>query len=121
MYQITFYAILYAAFNVAGAVLIKKSLAGSAVDNLHGFVVLFLNPKCIVAVSFIVVSMYFSIKAISLSGISVVVPYMTGINFVLTGLCGVLILNEKVGILGFFGMLLIVVGIAVIALDKANL
>lgn len=113
---ITAYSILYSIFNVLGASIIKTKLNSSKVSSIQDFAVFLLNAPIILAICFIVMSMYFSIKALSISDFSSAIPYMTGFNFILTLAVGLMYFKERLNIVGYVGILTIFIGIALVSM-----
>jgi multidrug transporter EmrE-like cation transporter len=100
---------------VCGAVLIKLELQKSALSSFGDYVSFMLRMRVIMGFAVVFLSAIILIKALSLSKISVVNPISTGMNFTLTLFVGYLIFQDKLTVLHYFGMLLILIGIILIA------
>jgi len=119
-YYIYFYALLYAIFNVAGAAIIKSKLQVVKVTYLQDFFTFMLDIKVMLAIFFIIISMFFSIKALSISSFSSVIPLMTAINFIITVAVGALIFKDHLAISAYIGILFIMVGVVLISNGYAS-
>lgn len=117
---ITTYSILYSIFNVLGASILKTRLSTSSVGTLREFVVFLLHPKSMLAIAFVVASMYFSIRALSVSKFSSAIPYMTGFNFALTVAVGFVLFKERLNLVGYVGIITIFTGIALMSMGYAT-
>ena len=115
MNKIILFSTLYAVFNVFGAALIKSKLIDNKIIKLYDFVIFLLDPKIFIAIFFIFISMFFSIKALSLSSFSSVIPFMTGINFIITVSIGALFFKDQLTLSGYIGILFILSGIFLLA------
>ncbi len=105
---------LYAIFNVGGAAIIKTRLLEQKVNGLREFVTFVFDPYVVSALASIAISMFFAIKALSLSVFSSVIPLMTGINFVLTIVLGVMLFKEQLTSYAYLGVFLIFGGIVLV-------
>ena len=114
--KFTLYAILYAVFNVAGATIIKHKLGTSSVSNVRDFILFLMSAQTILALCFIFVSMFFSIKVLSLASFSAAVPYLTGINFILTLMVGIFVFGERLIPIGYIGVILIFIGVVFVSM-----
>jgi multidrug transporter EmrE-like cation transporter len=112
--EIALFSVLYGMFNVAGAAIIKNKLLTNKIVDPQGFLIFLLDPKIVGAVVFIFISMFFSIKALSLSTFSSVIPLMTAVNFMITVLVGALFFKDQLAMTGYIGILLIVSGVYLI-------
>lgn len=114
MIKIAIYAFFYAIFNVSGAVIMKSKLLTNKVSTVKDFSVFLLDPKIIGAIGLIFVSMFFSIKALSLGKMSEVIPVLTGVNFVITIVFGYFLFHNSISLIHYLGILLIFVGIVLV-------
>ncbi len=105
------FACLYAVFNVAGAAIIKGKLLSHKIQSAIQFIHFLIEPKIILALCLIVVSMFFSVKSLSLSSFSAVIPLLTATNFLLTVAVGALYFRDKLSLSGYAGIALILVGV----------
>jgi multidrug transporter EmrE-like cation transporter len=112
--EIFVFSVLYGLFNVTGAAIIKSKLLTNRIVDPQEFIVFLLDPKIMGAVLLIFISMFFSIKALSLSTFSSVIPLMTGINFMITVFIGMVFFKDQLALIGYMGILLILAGIYLI-------
>ncbi len=117
-YSIYMFSFLYAIFNVAGAAIIKNKLLLSNIVNFKDFLLFLIDYKIIFAMLFIFISMFFSIKALSLDKFSLVIPILTGINFLVTVAVGYLFFKDELALTGYLGILFIIIGIYLLGLGK---
>jgi len=115
-----FYSLMYAVFNVTGAVLIKSELKGHTLTSLHDYVNLLLTFKVIAGFVIIFLSALIFFKALSLTKFSIVVPLANGLNFCITLACGYFIFSEKLSVSSLIGLLLIIAGILIIGISNNN-
>ena len=111
MNNIYFFSFLYAVFNVTGAAIIKNKLMLLDGITLKEFLIFLIDAKIVIAIFFIFISMFFSIKALSMNDFSSVIPVLTGINFLVTVLVGFLFFNDVLTLSGYVGILFIILGI----------
>ena len=114
-HSVIIFSALYAICNVAGAAIIKNKLLANKITGVPDFILFFLDPRIIFALIFIFVSMFFSIKALSLSSFSSVIPMMTAINFIITVAVGALFFKDQLTLSAYAGILLILSGVFVLA------
>ena len=105
---------LYVTFDVVGAVVIKWILMGVKIDEVQHFIQCPFDPFIFLAFALIMVRMYFAIKGLSLSAFFEYVPLMTGINFALTVTAGTLYLHDRLNAYGYVGIVVIIIGIALV-------
>lgn len=115
MFNVIIFSTLYAVLNVSGAAIIKRELKLNPINSVNDFIPLLLNIKIDAALLIIFVSALVMFKALSLSKFSVVVPIATGINFVLTILIGYFLFQDKLSILHFLGIVIVLTGIIIIS------
>ena len=120
VHKVILFSTLYAIFNVLGAAIIKNKLLSHKILKFSDFIVFLLEPKIFVAIFFIFISMFFSIKALSISSFSSVIPIMTGVNFMITMLVGYLFFKDQLGILGYIGVFIILVGVIMVSKGYAG-
>jgi multidrug transporter EmrE-like cation transporter len=113
--SVLMFCALYAILNVGGAALIKRELAISPIQAFKDYIPFLLKPSVIFAFLIILVSALVMFKALSLTKFSTVIPIANGINFGFTVLLGVLLFNDKIGILHLIGLFLILAGIFIIS------
>ncbi len=112
---IILFSSLYSFFNSTAALIIKKKLTTQKIDQLKDFVIFLIDPKIGLAFILILISMYFSMKALSLASFSFVIPLTISINFIFTILVGVLFFKDRFEFTSCIGLILIIVGIMLIA------
>ena len=117
-YNIYLFSFLYAIFNVAGAAIIKNKLLLVAISDFKEFILFLVDIKIILAMLFIFVSMFFSIKALSLDKFSLVIPLLTGINFLITIGVGYFFFKDELTLTGYLGILFIILGIYLLGFGK---
>ncbi|WP_428026094.1 hypothetical protein [Arcobacter sp.] len=117
-FSIYLFSFLYAIFNVAGAAIIKKKLLLGNLGNFKEFILFLIDFKIILAMFFIFISMFFSIKALSFDKFSLVIPILTGINFLVTIGVGYWFFKDELALTGYFGILFIVIGIYLLGVGK---
>lgn len=118
MNSILIFSFLYAVFNVAGATIIKNKLLLGNVYTFKEFILFLIDFKIVMALGLIFISMFFSIKALSLDKFSLVIPVLTGVNFLTTIAVGYLFFKDKLGFSGYIGILFILIGIYLLGVDK---
>lgn len=112
------YILLYAAFNVSGAALIKWQLKGKSLETLGEWLRLVLNLPFIAAFLLIVFSALAFFKALSTNSFSLIIPIATGINFILTIGVGYYLFQDRLSMLSFVGFILIITGIIVLSINN---
>ena len=117
-FSIYIYSLLYALFNVAGAAIIKNKLLHGNIENVKEFLLFLIDFKIIGAMLLIFISMFFSIKALSLDKFSLVIPILTGINFLVTVCVGYMFFDDKLALASYIGILFIIIGIYLLGLGK---
>lgn len=116
--NIILFSCLYALCNVTGAAVIKSQLLVSKVVTVKDFFVFFLDIKIMLGMLCILVSMYFSIRALALGNFSSVVPVLTGVNFLITIVIGYFFFKENITLVGYVGVLFIIIGIYLLGYKK---
>ncbi|OLQ86143.1 hypothetical protein BIY22_12905 [Vibrio panuliri] len=111
MYSIIFFSFLYACFNVSGAAIIKKKLLVSNVSSIPDFLHFFFDVKIIFGMACIFISMYFSIRALAIEQFSMVIPILTGVNFLVTLFVGYIFFKDELTLIGYVGVMFIIIGI----------
>ena len=115
-----FYILLYAAFNVTGAALIKIQLKGKTLTNINDWFSLVLNIPFITAFALIIFSALALFKALSTNNFSLIIPLATGINFMLTIGVGYYLFQDKLSAISFLGFILIIGGIVILSLNNQS-
>lgn len=118
MNSILIFSFLYAIFNVMGAAIIKNKLLLGNIHTFREFIFFLVDVKIILAMSFIFVSMFFSIKALSLDKFSLVIPILTGVNFLVTLAVGHIFFKDELALTGYLGIIFIIIGIYLLGLGK---
>jgi multidrug transporter EmrE-like cation transporter len=114
------YILLYAAFNVSGAALIKWQLKGKSLETLNEWLKLMFNLPFIMAFLLIIFSALAFFKALSTNSFSLIIPIATGINFILTIGVGYYLFQDRLSMLSFIGFILIISGIIVLSLNNQS-
>lgn len=112
------YVLLYAAFNVSGAALIKWQLKGKSLVSLQEWLMFLFNLPFLLAFLLIVLSALALFKALSTNDFSLIIPIATGINFVLTVCVGYYLFQDKLSVFSFLGFILIISGILILSLNQ---
>ncbi|SFH06305.1 DMT family transporter [Pontibacter chinhatensis] len=112
------YILLYAAFNVSGAALIKYQLKGKSLETIGEWLRLMLNLPFVAAFILIVFSALAFFKALSTNNFSLIIPIATGINFILTIGVGYYLFQDRLSMLSFVGFILIITGIIVLSINN---
>jgi len=118
MQKTIIYIIVYAAFNVCGAAIVKVQLKQMKLAIWEDWRNLMLNVPFIIAASFIVLSALALFKALSSNQFSFVIPIATGVNFILTILVGYYLFHDKLSIMSYIGFLFIITGILILSLNN---
>ena len=105
---------LYAIFNSSAALIIKHKLLTYKVTNPYEFVIFLMDMKIVLAFILIIISMFFAIRALSLSQISVVIPLSTSINFIVTVIMGILFFKDTLTMQSYIGLACILIGMTVL-------
>ena len=111
------YILLYAAFNVSGAALIKWQLKGKTLTTLGEWLGFIFNFYFVVAFIMIILSALSLFKALSTNNFSLIIPIANGINFDLTVMLGYYLFQDKLSFMSFVGFVLIIGGIVVLSLN----
>lgn len=111
------YILLYAAFNVSGAALIKWQLKGKTLTTLGEWLGFIFNFYFVVAFIMIILSALSLFKALSTNNFSLIIPIANGINFILTVMLGYYLFQDKLSFMSFVGFVLIIGGIVVLSLN----
>jgi multidrug transporter EmrE-like cation transporter len=112
------YILLYAAFNVSGAALIKWQLKGKTLATVNDWLRFLTNLPFVMAFLLIIFSALALFKALSTSNFSFIIPIATGINFILTVGVGYYLFQDKLSMLSFLGFMLIIFGIIVLSINN---
>ena len=109
------FSALYAFFNASAALIIKKKLLTYKIIGMKDFIVFLIDPTIAFAFLLIFISMFFSMKALSLSSFSFVIPLTIAINFIFTISIGVIFFKDQLQLVSYIGLVLILVGIILLA------
>ena len=118
MNSILIFSFLYAIFNVMGAAIIKNKLLLGSIQTFREFIFFLIDIKIILAMGFIFISMFFSIKALSFDKFSLVIPILTGVNFLVTLVVGYIFFKDELALTGYIGILFILIGIYLLGVGK---
>jgi len=111
------YILLYAAFNVSGAAVIKWQLKGKSLSTLSDWIGFMFNFYFVLAFTLIILSALSLFKALSTNNFSLIIPIANGINFILTVTLGYYLFQDKLSFMSFLGFVLIISGIVVLSLN----
>ncbi len=106
---------LYALLNASAALIIKNKLLTHRINQVHDFILFLIDPVIAVAFVLIIASMYFSMKALSISDFSFVIPISTSINFILTVIIGIAFFKDNLALGSYIGLVFIIIGISLLA------
>lgn len=120
MTQSILYVLLYAAFNVSGAALIKWQLRGKSLTSLNEWQNFLLNPPFMVAFMLIIFSALALFKALSTNNFSLIIPIANGVNFLLTIGVGYYLFQDKLSLSSFLGYILIISGIIILSINSQS-
>lgn len=118
MTQTLLYILLYAAFNVSGAALIKWQLRGKSLTSMNEWVTFIFNIPFVAAFLLIVLSALALFKALSTNNFSLIIPLANGINFILTIGVGYYLFQDKLSLFSYLGFVLIISGIIVLSINN---
>lgn len=111
---------VYAALNVSGAAIIKYNIAQVTLNKFKLWINFLFRFEIIVAFFLIFLSALVMFKALSLAKFSLVIPIANGINFSLTIVLGYFLFHDKLTLLHYVGISLILTGILMITfIEKA--
>lgn len=113
-----FYILVYAAFNVCGAAIVKLQLKHIKLTVWHDWVSLMLNGQFIIAGLFIILSALALFKALSSNQFSFVIPIATGVNFLLTIVVGYFLFQDRLSISSYIGLIFIIAGILILSINN---
>lgn len=119
MLKSIFYIILYAAFNVSGAAIIKMQLKNKSLSTLNEWMKL-VNFPFFAAFFLIVLSALSLFKALSTGDFTFIIPVSAGINFILTVIAGYFIFKDQFSFYSFIGMGLIISGIILLSIKNVH-
>src|SRR3712207_649226 len=97
------YILLYAAFNVSGAALIKWQLKDRSLTTMAEWLNFLWNVPFVIAFMLIILSALALFKALSTNNFSLILPFATGINFMFTVLVGYWFFKDKLSFTSFLG------------------
>ncbi|BCA94971.1 hypothetical protein TUM19329_13320 [Legionella antarctica] len=112
---IIFFSGMYAVLNSIAALIVKNKLLTHKINQFQDFIIFLFDPWIAGAFVLILFSMFFSMKALSLSDFSFVIPITVSINFILTILIGVFFFKDEFSSASYLGVILIFIGISLLA------
>ena len=107
--------LFYAALNVTGTALIKRSIADNALENARDYLVFLLQFPVVLGIALNFLSMLVVVKALAMAKFIYVFPVAIGINFAMTAIAGYYIFSERMSLMSFAGLALILGGILVMS------
>ncbi|MEK6794983.1 MAG: hypothetical protein AABZ39_09415 [Spirochaetota bacterium] len=117
--RIIIFCTLYAVFNVSGAVLIKMELKNRTLDGVREYMQFLFTGRVISGFLLIGVSALIIFKGLSSGRFSYVMPVAVGINFILTVAAGAILFGDRLSLLSFLGISLILLGIVFMSMQPA--
>ena len=116
---------IYAGLNVTGSSLIKTELTtlqreGKPLAGALDYIYFIFRPRIMLALVFIVLSMFTMFKGLSMQNFSFVVPLATGINFLITVIVGVMLFKDKMTVFQLVGLFFIISGILLVSLNAKS-
>jgi multidrug transporter EmrE-like cation transporter len=112
------YCLAYAICNVSGAALIKMQLQETSPVEFQDYIWFMLKPRVIAGFAVVFLSSMILIKALSLSKISLINSMSTGMNYSLTLIMGYFLFQDRLTLVHYIGIVLILVGVFVITLAE---
>lgn len=112
------YILLYALFNVTGAAFIKYQLRSKDLNSFQEWMSFIFNLPFISSFLLIILSALALFKALSTNSFSLIIPMATGVNFIFTISIGYYLFHDRLSMLSFLGILLIISGIFILSLQN---
>lgn len=106
---------LYALLNTSAALIMKIKLINHRISGPASFFYFLMDPKIICALLLLIVSMFVSLKTLSLAEFSFVIPLTTAINFIFTVLIGIYFFDDTLVAASYVGLALILSGVFILA------
>lgn len=111
IYGIIISAIFNSLLNGTASIFFKKKLTHQPIAQPKDFIFFLLDPLIIFACFLIFISMYFSIKTLSFTKLSIALPLIFSCNLIFSTLAGAVFFQEKINLHIFTGLILILIGI----------
>lgn len=115
-----FFVLIYAAFNVSGAAIIKLKLKNQELNSFRDWLNFLLDIHFVVAFTLIMFSALALFKALSENSFSLILPIATGINFLLTISMGYFLFQDRLTVFSIVGLILIISGIIILSLNNPS-
>jgi len=119
--NIIFLCTLSCCFQIAGTSLIKYVLNENPIHSAKDYVPFLLQPKVILALTFVFFAALIMFKALSFGDLSLVTPIFTTINFIFNVIAGRYLFDEPMNFTKISGLVIIVVGVFLVANSENNL
>ena len=110
------YVFFYALFNVSGVSLLKKNVSGSIFNNIQSYLYFLCSPQILLAFALIFISLFFALRALTMTSIVIFNPLAIGINFIITISFGIFLFNDHISITNTIGIFFILFGIILVSL-----
>jgi multidrug transporter EmrE-like cation transporter len=115
---VVLYSIVYAALNVSGAALIKMELKSTQLNGLSDYFFFLFRWRVMSGFAVVFMSALILIKGLSIAKISLINPIATGVNFMFTLAVGYYLFNERITLVHYIGLILILTGILIISVAE---
>lgn len=110
------YIFLYALFNVSGITLLKKNVSGSVFNSITSYFYFLFSPKVLLAFVLIFISLFFALRALTMTSIVIFNPFAIGINFIITISFGILFFNDQISLSDTIGIFSILMGVILVSM-----
>jgi multidrug transporter EmrE-like cation transporter len=111
LYWTIVYALLNACFNGSASIIFKRKLLLKKINHPQEFILFLFDPIILGACFLVVISLYFSIKTLSITKLSIASPLIFSINLIVSYIAGTVFFQEKINFCGYLGLFLILLGI----------
>jgi multidrug transporter EmrE-like cation transporter len=108
-------------FQIAGTSFIKIAINQSPIVSVKDYLPFLLQPKVIMALSFVFIAALIMFKALSFGSLSLVTPIFTAINFLFTIIAGKFLFDESMGLAKISGLVIIVIGVVLVANSESTI
>jgi multidrug transporter EmrE-like cation transporter len=108
-------------FQIAGTSFIKIAINQSPIVSVKDYLPFLLQPKVIMALSFVFIAALIMFKALSFGSLSLVTPIFTAINFLFTIIAGKFLFDESMGLAKISGLIIIVIGVVLVANSESTI
>lgn len=112
---ILLFCFISSCFQIAGTSLIKVAVNHTPIAGLKDYIPFLLQPKVILALSFVFIAALILFKALSVGSLSLVTPIFTAINFIFTIIAGRFLFHETMSLAKISGLFIIIIGVFLVA------